>query len=65
MDEEDFSEFGIAPQKIQTKEDFGTESTSSGNKRRREALSDDPIPGETVLRILLTPVQDKAAIRAN
>ncbi len=46
------------------KEDFGTESTSSGNKRRREALSDDPIPGEPVLRNLLTLVQDKAAIRA-
>ena len=46
------------------KEDFGTESTSSGNKRRREALSDDQIPGEPVLRNLLTLVQDKAAIRA-
>jgi len=62
MDEEDFGEFGIAPQKIQTKEDFGTASTS-GNKRRREAPSECPIPGEPVLRNLLKPVHDKAAVR--
>lgn len=62
MDEEDFGEFGIAPQKIQTKEDFGPESTS-GTKRRREAPSEGPIPGEPVLRNLLKPVHDKAAVR--
>ncbi|KAL7043170.1 hypothetical protein ACKWTF_001419 [Chironomus riparius] len=62
MDEEDFGEFGIAPQKIQTKEDFGTASTSA-NKRRREAPSEGPIPGEPVLRNLLKPVHDKAAVR--
>ncbi|XP_070499576.1 G patch domain-containing protein 1 homolog [Chironomus tepperi] len=62
MDEEDFGEFGIAPQKIQTKEDFGTASTSA-SKRRREAPSDGPIPGEPVLRNLLKPVHDKAAVR--
>lgn len=62
MDEEDFSEFGIAPQMIQTKEDFGN-SNSSGNKRKREKPSEGPIPGEPVLRNLLKPVRDKAAVR--
>lgn len=60
MDEEDFGEFGIAPQKIQTKDDF---SNSLSNKRRREAPSDGPIPGEPVLKNLLQPVHDKAAVR--
>lgn len=61
MDEEDFSEFGIAPQKIQTKDDF--EASSSSGKRKREKPSEGPIPGEPVLKNLLKPVRDKAAVR--
>ena len=52
-------EFGIAPHKIQTKEDF----TSDPKKRKREKPSDGPIPGEPVLQNLLKPVRDKAAVR--
>lgn len=59
MDEEDMGEFGIAPHKIQTKEDFATDS----KKRKREKPSDGPIPGEPVLQNLLKPVRDKAAVR--
>lgn len=62
MDEEDLGEFGIAPQKIQTKEDFGT-AAASGSKRKREKPSDGPIPGDPVLKNLLKPVRDKAAVR--
>lgn len=59
MDDEDMGEFGIAPHKIQTKEDF----TSDPKKRKREKPSDGPIPGEPVLQNLLKPVRDKAAVR--
>lgn len=59
MDEEDFSEFGIAPQKINLTEDFG----NNANKRKREQPSSGPIPGEPVLKNLLKPVHDKAAVR--
>ena len=59
MDDEDMGEFGIAHQKIQTKEDFGTAS----NKRKFERPSDGPIPGEPVLQKLMKPVHDKAAVR--
>lgn len=59
MDEEDMGEFGIAPQKIQTKEDFATDP----KKRAREKPSEGPIPGEPVLKNLLKPVHDKAAVR--
>lgn len=60
MDEEDLGEFGIAPQKIQTKEDF---TTADSKKRKYEKPSDGPIPGEPVLNNLLKPVHDKAAVR--
>lgn len=59
MDEEDMGEFGIAPHKIQTKEDFATDP----KKRAREKPSEGPIPGEPVLKNLLKPVHDKAAVR--
>lgn len=59
MDEEDVGEFGILPHKIQTKEDFAT----GGNKRKFEKPSEGPIPGEPVLKNLLKPVHDKAAVR--
>lgn len=59
MDDEDMGEFGIAHQKIQTKEDFATDS----KKRRHERQSEGPIPGEPVLKNILKPVHDKAAVR--
>lgn len=59
MDEEDLGEFGIAHHKIQTKEDFTTDS----KKRKHEKPSEGPIPGEPVLKNLLKPVHDKAAVR--
>lgn len=61
MDDEDLGEFGIAPMKIQTTEDFGTASSTA--KRKRERPSEGPIPGEPVLKNLLKPVHDKAAVR--
>ncbi|CAO1351978.1 unnamed protein product [Diamesa hyperborea] len=60
MDEEDMGEFGIAPQKIQTKEDFASTTSS---KRKLQKPSDGPIPGDPVLKNLLTPVHDKAAVK--
>lgn len=59
MDDEDLGEFGIAPQKIQTKEDF----TNDSKKRKHERPSEGPIPGEPVLKNLLKPLHDKAAVR--
>jgi G patch domain-containing protein 1 len=59
MDDEDLGEFGIAPQKIQTKEDY----SAGNNKRRYERPSEGPIPGEPVLKNLLKPSRDKAAAR--
>lgn len=59
MDDEDVGEFGIAPQKIQTKDDY----SSSSNKRKYEKPSEGPIPGEPVLKNLLKPSRDKAAAR--
>lgn len=62
MDDEDLGEFGILPQKIQTKEDFET-SSSGAAKRKREKPSEGPIPGEPVLSNLLKPTRDRAAVR--
>lgn len=55
-------EFGFAPQKIQTKDDYAS-STGAANKRKFERPSDGPIPGDPVLRGLLKPTHDKAAVR--
>jgi len=59
MDEEDTGEFGFAPQRIQAREDF----SGAGNKRKLQKPSDCPIPGEPVLKNLLRPIRDKAAVR--
>lgn len=61
MDDEDIGEFGFAPQRIQTKEDFA--SAPGAAKRKFQKPSDGPIPGEPVLKNLLKPVHDKAAVR--
>ncbi|KAI8432651.1 hypothetical protein MSG28_013626 [Choristoneura fumiferana] len=58
MDEEDRSEYGIAPQHMQTQSEF------SGRKRpAQHRYHDGPIPGEPVLEQLLRPVHETAAVR--
>ncbi|CAK1543612.1 unnamed protein product [Leptosia nina] len=58
MDEEDRSEFGIAPKQMQTVREF------SGQKRSRpNRYHEGPIPGEPVLEQLLRPVHESAAVR--
>uniref|UniRef100_A0A182SXG2 G-patch domain-containing protein n=1 Tax=Anopheles maculatus TaxID=74869 RepID=A0A182SXG2_9DIPT len=65
MDEEDLGEFGIAPQRVQAKEDFAHNSASArSNKRRLElSFSKGPIPGQPVLRALLEPAKEKTAVK--
>uniref|UniRef100_A0A182MKK9 G-patch domain-containing protein n=1 Tax=Anopheles culicifacies TaxID=139723 RepID=A0A182MKK9_9DIPT len=65
MDEEDLGEFGIAPQRVQAKEDFAHNSASvRSNKRRLElSFSKGPIPGQPVLRSLLEPAKEKTAVK--
>ena len=55
MDEEDTSEFGIAPRRLQTTEDY-TDAKKKGTKRARQ-INDGPIPGIPVLQTLLRPVR--------
>lgn len=69
MDDEDVGEFGIAPQRIQTMEDFAPNSESvseqvlSRNKRKLPTVGDGPIPGVPVLHLVLESCRDKAAVR--
>lgn len=63
MDEEDVGEFGIAPQRIQTTEDFGSSEGRQKNKRKLVANSEGPIPGIPVLELVLESCHDKAAVR--
>ncbi|XP_063695584.1 G patch domain-containing protein 1 homolog [Culicoides brevitarsis] len=63
MDDEDLGEFGIAPQRVKTMEDFSDSGPSSnrGVKRKHETVG--PIPGVPVLETLMAPVKDKIAVR--
>lgn len=64
MDEEDVGEYGIAPQRIQTTEDFGpSEGRQLKNKRKLQSDSQGPIPGAPVLELVLESCRDKAAVR--
>lgn len=67
MDEEDVGEFGIAPQRIQTREDFtpneSDEKISNKNKRKLPSNSSGPIPGVPVLHLVLESCRDKVAVR--
>lgn len=67
MDEEDVGEFGIAPQRIQTRDDFtpneSDEQTSNRNKRKLPSNSSGPIPGVPVLHLVLESCRDKVAVR--
>lgn len=62
MDDEDVGEFGIAPQRIQTTDDFGPTHTESKGKRKAKP-STGPIPGVPVLELVLESFRDKAAVR--
>ncbi|XP_026750397.2 G patch domain-containing protein 1 homolog [Galleria mellonella] len=58
MDDEDRSEFGIAPRHMQTQHEF------SGQKRKiQQRYHDGPIPGEPVLEQLVKAVHETAAVR--
>lgn len=63
MDDEDIGEYGIAPQRIQTTDDFTESNKRSTQKRKAEILSLEPIPGVPVLELVLESCRDKAAIR--
>lgn len=63
MDEEDTGEFGIAPQRIQTTEDFRSSDNVKQKKRKLPSAQDGPIPGVPVLHLVLESCRDKAAVR--
>ncbi|XP_034825944.1 G patch domain-containing protein 1 homolog [Maniola hyperantus] len=58
MDEEDRSEFGIAPRHMQTNQEF-----SSQKRSRPQRFHDGPIPGEPVLEQLVRAVHETAAVK--
>ncbi|CAH4023409.1 unnamed protein product [Pieris brassicae] len=58
MDEEDRSEFGIAPMQVQTQGEFSGQKRAKSNR-----FHDGPIPGEPVLEQILRPVHESAAVR--
>jgi len=60
MDEEDMGEFGIAPKRITTKEEFLSQERELQSRRKRLIVSDDSqgsIPGESMLQDLVLPVK--------
>ncbi|XP_061380463.1 G patch domain-containing protein 1 homolog [Danaus plexippus] len=57
MDEEDRSEFGIAPRSLQANQEF------TGQKRTRTSYYDGTIPGVPVLEQLLRPVHETTAVK--
>ncbi|XP_076764140.1 G patch domain-containing protein 1 [Xylocopa sonorina] len=62
MDEEDTSEFGIAPTGIRATEDY-VDRGQRGTKRERVARDNTgPIPGTPVLKELLKPVRETVGI---
>lgn len=64
MDDEDVGEFGIAPQRIQTTEDFAQPEGHQRNKRKLQSdTTQGPIPGAPVLELILESCRDKAAVR--
>ncbi|XP_037068930.1 LOW QUALITY PROTEIN: G patch domain-containing protein 1-like [Pollicipes pollicipes] len=54
MDDEDRGEHGIAPQRVQAKQDF-QEAPTGGTKRRHPQFDEGPIPGQPVLEQLIKP----------
>ncbi|KAM8775460.1 G patch domain-containing protein 1 [Rhynchonycteris naso] len=56
MDEEDLSEFGIAPKAIVTTDDFASKTKDRIREKARQlAAATAPIPGATLLDDLITP----------
>ncbi|XP_065085578.1 G patch domain-containing protein 1 homolog [Ochlerotatus camptorhynchus] len=62
MDDEDLGEFGIAPQRVQTKEDFAHSSKATKRQLVQSNWS-GPIPGTPVLKTLLEPAKERTAVR--
>ncbi|XP_021055687.1 G patch domain-containing protein 1 [Mus pahari] len=58
MDEEDLSEFGIAPKAIVTTDDFASKTKDRIREKARQlAAAAAPIPGATLLDDLITPAK--------
>ncbi|PNJ09218.1 GPATCH1 isoform 1 [Pongo abelii] len=58
MDEEDLSEFGIAPKAIVTTDDFSSKTKDRIREKARQlAAATAPIPGATLLDDLITPAK--------
>ncbi|KAL1769167.1 G patch domain-containing protein 1 [Sigmodon hispidus] len=58
MDEEDLSEFGIAPKAIVTTDDFASKTKDRIREKARQlAATSAPIPGATLLDDLITPAK--------
>ncbi|XP_060994941.1 G patch domain-containing protein 1 isoform X2 [Dama dama] len=58
MDEEDLSEFGIAPKSIVTTDDFASKTKDRIREKARQlAAATAPIPGATLLDDLITPAK--------
>ncbi|XP_060767752.1 G patch domain-containing protein 1 [Neoarius graeffei] len=63
MDEEDFSEHGIAPQQITTTDDFASErSDQIRDKARTISSLTAPIPGDTLLEELIAPARSSIGV---
>ncbi|KAG4070149.1 hypothetical protein HA402_013392 [Bradysia odoriphaga] len=62
MDDEDMGEFGIAPQRIQTTEDFTAKGPEKDNRKRPALRDDGPVLGTPVLQLFLKPAKDKASV---
>ncbi|CAK9797616.1 G patch domain-containing protein 1 [Anthophora quadrimaculata] len=61
MDEEDTSQFGIAPKGIRATDDY-VDHGQRGTKRERITQDNGPIPGTPVLKELLKPVKETVGI---
>ncbi|XP_038609959.1 G patch domain-containing protein 1 isoform X1 [Tachyglossus aculeatus] len=58
MDEEDFSEYGIAPKSIVTTDDFASKTKDRIKEKARQlAAAVAPIPGATILDDLIAPAR--------
>lgn len=62
MDDEDKGEFGIAPHRIQTTEEFTDDRPPTNKKARISLESEGPIRGNPVKQLFLAPVKGKISI---
>lgn len=63
MDEEDLGEFGIAPQKIQVRDDFVDFAEQRKRLRDPPRMNQGPIPGSPPLKNLFKPVSQSIGIK--